>query len=359
MPCTDSPVAPIALSLAVALALLVAADAARAEFDPYSVRGLRVSASAADAVAAKGEAMAEAARIGAARVIRRVAVGGGAERAAEIDAVAAEKLISMIEVAAETVGRTGYAAEVNLVFSPLLVRGYLARQRLGVADVPAPVILLVPILVENGGLRAWEAAGAWSEALQAAGMEEGLTPVVFPRNSRQDRQADLGRIIAGDRIALQELRIRYRAQGVVVARLETDSATSALLLELRGEDGAGDIDLTTEVGDGGLPGAADRVAAALSGRWKAAIARTAGEGVGIGSSMPVRVLFAGTDGWTDLKRRLERSKWITGLAVEGVEASGANVVVWYSGRFDDLPRRLAADGLDLFQAGNAWLLQSN
>ncbi|TCT12442.1 uncharacterized protein DUF2066 [Tepidamorphus gemmatus] len=354
----DSTFASIALSLAVGVSALIAASSARAEFDPYMVRNLRVSASAADAVAAKAEAMAEAARIGAARVIGRIAVGAETERAADIDAVEAEKLISTIEIAAETIGRTGYAAEVNLLFSPLLVRGYLARHQLGVADVPAPLILLVPILFENGVPRAWEAAEVWAQALRAAGMEEGLTPVVLPRNSRYDRQADLDRIIAGDRIALQELRIRYRAQGVVVARLDTESSTSAMLLGLRGEDGAGAIDLTMEIGDGGFAGAAGRVAAALSGRWKAAIARRAGVTIGIDSSMPVRVLFAGPDGWTQLRQRLERSKWVTGLAVEGMEASAANVVLWYSGRLDDLPRRLAEDGLDLFQAGNAWLLQS-
>ncbi len=354
----DSSLAATSRSIALGLAVLLAAPLAAAEFDPYTVRGLHVSAVAPDAVTAKAEAMAEAVRTGAARVIRRVAVGAGADRAADLDAGAADALTSAIEIAAETVGRTGYAAEVNLAFSPMLVRGYLARRGLGVADVPAPVVLLVPVLVEDGEIRMWDAADRWAAALKAAGMEEGLTPVVFPRNSRQDRQADLSRIMAGDRIALQELRIRYRAQSVVVARLDTASATPALLLGLKGEDGAGDIDLTLEIPEGGFTTAAARVAGALSGRWKAAIGQRSGGVVGIGISMPVRVLFAGPEQWADIQRRLERSKAVTGLVVEGVEASAANVVMWFSGRPEDLPRRLAPDGLDLFQAGNMWLLQS-
>lgn len=330
-----------------------------AGFDPYLVRGLAVSATAADAVAAKEIAIGEALRSGAARVIRRVAAGPGAGRAAEIDGKAAEAIAATIEIDRETIGRTGYAASVTVAYSPMLVRGYLARRGVGVVDTAAPPVLLVPLVVEDGLKAWWEDAADWAGALAAANMEDGLTPVRLPRNTRQDRQINADRLFAGDRVTLQELRIRYRTHGTVVARLDRAADSAAMLVGLSGEDAAGPVEVTVEVPEGGLPAAAAKVSEILSARWKAVAAGTAGQGAQIGSSLPVRVLFAGgSGGWDALRRRLERSGAVNGLAVESMEAAAANVVVWHSGGVEDLPDRLARDGLDLFRAGSVWILQA-
>ncbi len=72
-------------------------------------------------------------------------------------------LLSSYENSREQVGTTGYSATYKIVFSPMLVRGFLAKRGLAVVDQPAPTVLLIPVLVDAGAERWWDEATEWAE----------------------------------------------------------------------------------------------------------------------------------------------------------------------------------------------------
>lgn len=325
-------------------------------FDPYVVDDIAVSAVASDAVAAKAAALDDALVMSGMRVLRRVAASGTPP---EISPETAEQLLSSYENASEQVGTTGYSATYKMVYSPMLVRGFLARRGIAVVDRPAPTVLLIPIVIEDGEEHWWDDAADWAGALGALDMEERLTPVRLPGNTVEDKAARRDRLLEGDFLTLGQFRVRYHTHSAVIVRLDRASDGEGMLLSLSGEDAAGPINVTTEVPSGGLDAAAVRVGDILAERWKDVAMGSGTIGLALGSSLPVRALLTGgPEDWEVLKNRLEASGAVNGLAVESIGGSDANIVIWFTGRPADLPQRLAREGLDLFEAGGTWLLQA-
>jgi hypothetical protein len=59
-----------------------------------------------------------------------------------------------------------------------------------------------------------------------------------------------------------------------------------------------------------------------------------------------------------IERRLAASRQLHGLAVTRMGQNSAELTIWPLGDPESLAERLAVHGLDLFEAGDIWLLQS-
>lgn len=325
-------------------------------FDPYEVRDLEISALAENAVAAKEKALDDGLVAAATRVLGRIAVDRGDFALSPDDA---EQLLSGYYHSAEQVGPGGYRGTYTFSFSPLLTRGFLARRGIGVADVAAQPVLLIPVIEAGGEHRLWDAAAPWADALAAHDMEEGLTPIRLPANSARDRAVRADRLLAADIGTLGEFRIRYRTHAAAIAILKTDPGSGRMTVVLKGADGAGPIDTAVRIDDGTVALAAATVANLLSARWKSVAAGSGEIRSAAGNSLSVRVLLSGGPAeWAELQARLAASGVIDGMAVEGMGETSGNIVLWYAGRLDALPGRLAKAEVDLFEAGGSWLLQA-
>ncbi len=344
---------------AVMLALAAAPSHAQADdFDPYVVRGHVVSAQAEDGVKAKEAAISRAMREAMERVLARVTTSADRARLPAPDARGAEALVDRHSVQWETIAPTSYRAAVDVVFSQVAVRGYLTRRGMKAVDIPAPRILVIPVQVESGIPLWWEAAADWRAALERPRFEDGLTPVAFPANSRGDRDEQPARILAADRVTLDTFRVRYQAHSVVVALAETYPGRDRVTVTLTGEDAAGLFEESFDVAGGGLDAAAEAVAERLSDRWKSALSGVSPDGREGGQMAVHVVLNGGEAAWEDIRRRLDASGAISGVAVELMSAMSGNVVIWHAQPADELVARLAAHDLDLFRAGGSWLLQA-
>ena len=214
-------------------------------------------------------------------------------------------------------------------------------------------------MVQDGTERWWGEAGDWAAALNGLDMEDRLTPIRLPANTVEDESIRHELLLSGDYMTLTDLRIRYGTQSAVVARLDRGAEGQGMLVGLLGEDAAGPVDLTVEVPSGGLDAAANRIADLLAERWRKVAMGQGTTGLAVGNSLAVRALLGGDpQDWEVLRQRLEASGAVSGLAMEGMNGSEANIVIWYTGRLSDLPARLSGKGLDLFEAGGGWLLQS-
>lgn len=328
-------------------------------FDPYVVDGLQVSVEAASAVEAKDEALTVAVSRGLERVLDRVTRPADRRRLPARGNALADQLLDRLSIESERFGPTVYSASFRVAFSPLAVRGFLHGHGAAVIDRPAPPVLLVPVHEHDAIPLWWEAADEWAAALAGVSFEDGLTPARMPDNSSADRRESRERLLAADRVTLGDFRVRYRTQGVVVAVARTVPGRDRVGLSLIGEDAAGFVDHSEELASGGLVAAAERVAELLSVRWKSALAGQPRPQADELSAFPVRVLLpGGRQEWEEIERRLSASGQLAGLAVERTSATSFDVTIWHSGGRRELATRLMRHGLDLFEAGDLWLLQS-
>ena len=342
------------LLLALGLPFAASAEA----LDPFTIEGLEIRIEAEDAVKAKEEALSRATQEGFAKVLNRVTASEAREGLTGISARQAENLLDRLSIDSETVGPSTYRARFTVAFSPMAVRGYLAARNVSVFDEPAPPVLMIPVLVEDGIPLWWDAAEPWVSALDNVRFEEGLTPVRLAEGNRADRAESRERILRGDRLTLQDFRLRHGTHGAVVVKARRAPGRERTELSVVGRDAAGPVDLT-ETLHGTLDKAADQVAALLSERWKTGVGEDRPPVPAERPPLAVRVLLHdGAEEWAGLRRRLEESGALDAVAVESIDQRSANILVWHAGDARDLAAALERHRLDLFEAAGTWLLQS-
>ncbi len=355
---------------------LCPAAALSATSSPYTVTGLTVSAEAEDGVKAKEKAISQAMAEALRQVIGRIGVG---DKLPSPNARQAEVMALSFSFESEVIGATRYQASITVRFDPEAVRHYLSSHGVRYVDEPAPQILIVPVLVEQGVPRLWEEAKPWADAIAADNPGSGLAPARLPENGRGDHEMDPDYLMSLARLETTELRMRYRAHSVLLAIAEPKDGS--VRLTLRGEDAAGLVDTSMNV-SGGLDAAAATLVGALQTRWKRVMggggiaagpppAAAPSEGALRGSvgsretsaaaarlpGIHVRVILRRDDDWRDIRSRIERAGGISGLSLDHIEPGLAEIRIWPTGSPDELAGRLGRQGLDLFRAGQTWMLQ--
>lgn len=267
-------------SLFFALVLLLCAPPALAA-EVFTVSGVRVDATAADAVAARDKAFAQGQRQAFAQLSKRLT--GAAMKAPGGDVLAS--LIRDFEVEGERFSATRYVATYTYRFRPDATRAYLDAQGVGYSDVAGRPLLIVPFMQAPGGaMTLWARDNAWAQAWRRAEASgAGLVPLIVPLGDLRDAQAiDGARGLAYDPADLAQMVARYGAAEAAIV-VAAPGGTGAEIYLYRTDDGAGAQyvhSLSVRGAEG--PDLYDRgvaeVARALQSDWKAATAAQAGLG---------------------------------------------------------------------------------
>lgn len=358
--------------LALLLVALLGAGRAAAQGDPalYTVSDFEVFAEAEDGVKAKNEALAGAAAAAFPKLASRITLGGDVPMPGPAEA---ERMTSSLSFSSEAVGATSYRATLTVRFDRNAVVRYLGRHGITAVETAAPPVLVVPVLIEGGRALLWDDAVPWQAALAAQDLDGGLAPIRLPDNGRGDREIEADRLLDLASLEMTGLRMRHNVHSVVLAIAEPGD--EAVRLTLRGEDGAGIVDAAYDV-PGGLEEAAAEVAALIETRWKRVVSPARAPAPEIGAlrggfesgdgprrdvgpePLRVRVVLRPGESWEVLRRRLEGNPGIAGLALDHVEPGLAEVRIWPSTGAADLSSRLGRAGIDLFRAGDSWMMQA-
>jgi len=212
-----------AIRLFVLLVLLLPGASAHAQgTDPsYSVGGVRVEATAQDAVAARAIAIEQAQRQALRQLLDRL----GAPAGIDVSQAPIEDLVASFEVLEETVGPNSYAARLQVAFDREAVRELLDDRGLAYADATAEPVVVVPLWQTGRELLLWESDNAWKAAWDQTLQQNGLVPFVVPLGDLQDfALLNPDQAARADQGALQALAERYGAEAAIVARLEGSGA---------------------------------------------------------------------------------------------------------------------------------------
>ena len=212
------------LRLVHALALVVAvltltrwAESSRAQviFDPFTIEGVEVDVTAANAQLAKDQAITTAQRQAFASLLDRLT---GPEDRARLPKADGVDYVRDFTVLQEHNTANRYIASFAVRFNHAAVKKLLEGAGIAVAEGRSRPVVVAPVFTgDDGRATLWDDPnpwrGAWSELKGG-----GLVPMILPLGDLGDMQAmTVEQALAGDGLAMQALGARWRSPDVLVA----------------------------------------------------------------------------------------------------------------------------------------------
>jgi hypothetical protein len=356
----------VALLLCLGLFDAAAAQVPARRFDVYAVSPVPVDVTAANAAAARDQAIAEGESRAFGLLMQRMTLAADRSRLPPVDAALLNDLVQGFEVAHERRSDVRYLADFTVHFRPDAVRQMLRQAGIGFAETPSKPVVVLPVLRQGDQATLWDDPNPWRDAWANARPVPGLVPLVRPLGELEDVQAiDAEAAVRGDDERLRAISERYGQADVLVTQ-----AT----LQTGGEQHA--IDVTSTRYPPGVPGAeqswvSSAVAnpgesdAELMGRavadviaqveeaWKTANILDTREGGTLTARVPTGTLRD----WLAVRDRLSGIPAVRSSRLLTLDRDEARIEIRYVGDPDQLRLALAQRDLELSGADPDWVLQ--
>lgn len=337
-------VAAFALALVGGLCALGPAPAsAQPRDNVYTVGGVNVDETAANAAAAQQAGFASAQRLGFERLLRRLTVPEDliARGAPATDDEALNRVVLSVDVEEERRSATRYIGRLTVRFDPAGVRALLRGQGLNVIDTRTSPVLIAPTIAPGIDDAT---ADAWRQAWAHGGFGYELVPL-SPAPSTLQGEASW--------TAAQPFAQAAGAVSAIFAALQIQGSTAtAALMEVTasGTRPRGDVQARINGTDGAsvraaLASLAEQANTRIQNEWKARMATGAGQRSRVSAS----ALYTDLRQWNQIKQALEGAAQtlISEIRIEAVGREGALVSFSFVGDRDQLGAELNRRGVTL------------
>jgi Uncharacterized protein conserved in bacteria (DUF2066) len=367
-------------TLIFGLCLMLGALATGAQADddtPYTVSKIAVDVTAKDAVAAKGDAMAEAEKRGLNQVLRRVVPFSAYTKLPALQPGQIEGLVNGISIRKEQYSTTRYIATLDVIFNEQGVKQLIGSLGLALSEDRAPMISILPLTIEGNQVKS-AANDSWRQAWLDLDLIHGLTPanVLQPR---PDLEAGTVRaVLAGDAGAFASVQGDYGSAPLILAVGQPVDG-GKFITRLAGTDGVGRINYgRSNTLNGTSPNAVARDAAAfayavIEDRWKARQATSGAveparydQGVPpqaapqqeSGRLVTMVVQFGSLKEWQQIRGRLMQVPGLQDLEVNALSARTASITFDYTGSLGRLQKVLADGGFSFENREDNFVLRA-
>ena len=216
------PAAPSVVAPAAAVAPSGVSPNAALAADGYTVSGVKVDVSAANANAARDQAIREAQVKAWNEMYKRLVPSATAAPKVSDNDLA--RLVQGFEIDDEKVSATRYLGTITVRFRPNAVREALGGAAQQYVEPPARPFVVLPVTLSDGRPVLWEDRTAWREAWEGRPATGSLVPLVVPDGELADISAiGVNEALVGNPDALARIAQRYNAGGVIVAKTELPS----------------------------------------------------------------------------------------------------------------------------------------
>lgn len=338
---------------------------AQTEGDVYTVSGIPVDVTAADAVSARRQALVEGQRRGLERLLRRLVPSEEHGRLPPVETLPVERYVQNFSIGNEEVSSTRYIAQLTAAYDPEAVRELLQQQRLPFAQSRSAPVLVLPLYEGPDGARLWPEDNPWWQAWAETVDAERLLRLILPLGDLEDMAVvDVAGVRAGALDALLDLAARYGARDVLIATArvvpaEAEGGPPVVRLEARR---IGDVERqgqpftlrgqTAQDLPQLLAEAVERLQNSLDEQWKAAnLLRLDQAGL-----MVVDIPIAALSDWVSISRGLQSLPEVNQIEVATFARDNVRAQIRYIGdefRLEEALRRL---DLVLAREGETWLL---
>jgi uncharacterized protein DUF2066 len=363
--------------IAVLGLLLLAPHDVQAADSLYTAAKISVDTSAKDAVAAKAAGMAEAQRKGLDIVLRRLVPSGELPELSQDDV---EALVEGVSVLNEQMSTTRYIATLDISFSEQAVKQLLQSYSLGVSEQRAPMISVLPIVIDGDAVRS-EGAEGWRQAWQALDLSHGTVPITLLQPRAELSAKQVKAVLEGDQEAFATLKTSYGDAPLVIAVGQASQGN--FITRLAGADDVGAINFgrTDKIGQGGAKQAARDAASTALGiieeRWKTTQGQPAGAEANqevpaeagqtpeggrpqgeVARSVVAQVQFSGLKDWQEMRSKLMNVPGIQALEVNSLSARTASISFGYAGTLGKLQKELEGNGFSFENGEESFVLRS-
>ena len=336
----------------------------------FQVSGIPVDATAADAVAAREQALLDGQLEGLRRLLRRLVPATDHARLPAVGPGQIQGYVANFEIADERVASNQYLARLTVRYEPDAVRELLQSAALPYAETVSVPVVVLPVYRTAGAPRLWPDDNPWWQAWADNLDSERLLRLVLPLGDLEDMATvSADGAMAGDTVALATLAERYAADDVLVVVATARGAGDASA----GGEGSSPPALELEVRRSGIgqanppetlvarPGETleDLMAEAVVGlqdsldeRWKSAnLLRYDQAG-----TMVVDIPIARLSDWVEISRGLEGLSEVDQVDVTMFARDNVRARIGYIGDQVSLEEALGRLGLALSREGESWLL---
>lgn len=358
-------ISPLLLGSLVALA---SAHAQAAANKVYTVANYPVEASAKDAVAAKEKAHAEGQQAALGALLKRLVPVTAYNRLDHLKSLPAANFIDGVAVRSESNSSTQYIASLDFSFQPDAIRDLLGREGVPFVEEQSPRMVLVPVTAEtiDGGVRYRAANANWAQVWKGLDLDNTLTPLRIEPLLPAIHEDTIIATLNGDDSAERAVTGEYKADFVLFAVAELDTAGKELNVTLAGTDPAGQVSWrrTYRVADADVSYVMELAAVVtqgvVEGRWKVAKTEESQGGgfAGGGGAIHMAVEFSSLGEWNDLRRQILDTPGIDDVRIGAVSPRSAEVSVRYPGGGAALASALSRQGLALTDGGGIWILRA-
>ncbi len=342
----------------LSLGLSTSPSPVRAESNLFTVRDVPVDATAASAVEAREEAIAEGHREAFAMLLSRLVPLAEVGDASGLPLSEIFALSVDFSVRNERTSGVRYLADMTVRFREEKVQSFLRRSGLRFAVARSQPILVLPILSDGRGTRLW-LDNPWYDFWLGFASDANLLPLLVPLGDLEDMtKVTIDGALALDSSILSPLAERYGSVDVIVSflefkgDLETGSANLKVTSEQFSSQGNARLVETFDQQPGeDLDALLARAAGSLNGQlleaWKL------GNLIEFGEAQEITVSAYTPDltSWLQIKDRLENTVLVDAIKVRGISRVGSRIDIFFSGSEFQLADALA--GKDLRLAQNA------
>jgi len=348
----------VALSAAAFLSGRVSAQVTNG--NAYTIGGIDVDVTGADAIKARDQAVQEAKRRAVGKLIERMVAPEDRSKVPPVDDARLAAMVRGVEFAQERTAANRFIGTLNVVFGADQVKAWLSDAGVSVVETVTRAALVVPLWKDKNGVEPLDDRNAWRDAWSRLDTSGSAVPLTVVRGDQLDQNAiSVEEAYVGDVSALARLNERYRLPTIIVAIVEGDKESGTLSVggfhyDTQTGARAGLAKLTVS-GEAQLTEAAGKLQSKLDEDWRSvAVVRRDSQ-----DSLDVVVPIHALADWVQVRQRLGAVPAIKNVAVRSLESDHADLHVEYYGTADQLQRVLAQAGLDLSKdAGNSWRLQA-
>src|SRR5471032_1090820 len=213
----------------LAAAFVGGASAQVTSGNAFTIGGVDVDVTGADAIKARDQAVREAKRRAVSLLIERMVATEDRSKVGPVDDARLEGMIRGVEFAKERPAGNRFTGTLNVVFGADQVKSWLSEAGIAVAETVARAALVVPLWKGRNGVEPLDDRNAWRDAWSKLDTSASAVPVTMVRGDQLDQNAlSVEEAYVGDVTALTRLNERYRAPTIIVAIVEGNKDSGPL-----------------------------------------------------------------------------------------------------------------------------------
>jgi hypothetical protein len=330
----------------------------------FSIAGVAVDVTAADAETARTSALADGQQRAFRQLLERLVPEADHGRLPLLPDPAVTELVRGFEVFGERVGPDRYIASLTYHFKPVAVGDLLRNLDIPYAATASEPIVVVPLFQDAKGLMLWDDGNPWREAWASLPPSNSLVPIIIPFGELADLEIlDAEQARAGNSERFARLAERYGAGEAVAIDAIIDGqgiqdAPAVSVLVRRVASGAVEVSGGTYSAAAWEPLAAVLVEAAaatrtqLENEWK----QTHLLRFDLETRLAIDIPITGFTDWLDIRGRLDKLALVRKLEIAALSPRFARAVLHYLGDEQQLAAALARDNLVLSREADLWIL---